>query len=296
MEENNLQKQETLKPETPPLSEPLGAQTLIATEPKKKSPIIMMFLVCIALIAIGVAGYFGYENYLLVSQKTIIPPPPDLPIKPTNITITTQSIKDTKTQQTITCEVAQEKYLTGSGYKDVKVTIIKDTTPGYCKLTHINGEYTVLFKDGWITTQSGAWGQTVAFTKGSINQESNDYPKNTIYLSETGLDSKSTLDVSQIDKIIITGGGVAPLIGPYEKIISKTSKTIGEKNILELTTTFTNNTSGSPYEFDRTFYIINNLKRVIYSFRIAANNSNFTNPEDKERITLIEQMIASMKY
>lgn len=84
MEENNKQAQENLISETPPQPETTGIQTPITTGLKQKSPILILFLI-VAFIAIGVVGYFGYENYILKNQKTVIPPPPEPPIKPTDI-------------------------------------------------------------------------------------------------------------------------------------------------------------------------------------------------------------------
>jgi hypothetical protein len=68
MEENNLQKQESHKTETPPQPESLETQTPVATTQNKKSSIIMLLLV-FTLVFIGVAGYFGYQNYLLKNQN-----------------------------------------------------------------------------------------------------------------------------------------------------------------------------------------------------------------------------------
>lgn len=84
MEENIQPPQEALKPEAPPQPNPSINNTPVTTTPKKKSPIIILLLV-IALIGIGVAGYFGYQNYVLKNQITVTPPPPEPPIRPTDI-------------------------------------------------------------------------------------------------------------------------------------------------------------------------------------------------------------------
>lgn len=83
MEDNNVQPQEAIKPETPLQPDPLKTQVPVPAKPKKISPITILLLV-IALIAIGTAGYFGHQYYVLKSQKTVTPPPPELLIKPTS--------------------------------------------------------------------------------------------------------------------------------------------------------------------------------------------------------------------
>lgn len=84
MEENNLP-QQALKPETPPQPEPVIAQKPINMAPKKQSPVLMLLVIIIALTAICFAGYFGYENYMLKNQKIVSPPPPEPPIRPTDV-------------------------------------------------------------------------------------------------------------------------------------------------------------------------------------------------------------------
>lgn len=244
-----------------------------------------LIIIIIVVVFLGILGYSAYKNISLTNPKNVITTPTNLSATSPVIITPTQNNK-----QTITCQEAQESYSKNSGYKDVKVTIVNDVTPGYCKLTHVNYGYTLSFKEGLITSQNGAWGQTVAFTKGDIN----DYKRNTIDLSVTGLADSSTLDVSQVDKIIVVAEGIRPLIDSYQRIASKTVGDINGKNVLELALAFTNNKGETNYE--KYFYLINDKKRVIYSFGFYSDKSNFTNFEDVERTSLIKEMIASMKY
>ncbi|OGG10308.1 hypothetical protein A2154_02615 [Candidatus Gottesmanbacteria bacterium RBG_16_43_7] len=58
-------------------------QPSIAATVKRKSPILAIITFGLFLLILGLAGYFGYENYQLKRQGTVTPPPPAPPIKPT---------------------------------------------------------------------------------------------------------------------------------------------------------------------------------------------------------------------
>src|SRR3990167_8845055 len=60
---------ESNTPNTPPINAPFQPE-------KKSNKWLILFLILLFLSAVGVAGYFAYQNYQLKNNQKIIPPKP----------------------------------------------------------------------------------------------------------------------------------------------------------------------------------------------------------------------------
>ena len=83
MNKNSQQFQQI--PETSISSETTAVQIPVTVTPKKKLSIFVLLIISIALIAVSVTGYLGYEKYNLNRSKSILNPPTEPSIKPSGI-------------------------------------------------------------------------------------------------------------------------------------------------------------------------------------------------------------------
>jgi hypothetical protein len=119
----------TQPPLSPTPSQPPATQPITPTPVKSKSPLLMIFIVIILLLALGAAGFFAYQNWQLKQQVSQALPTPTSFISPAPV-ITTITTPDPTANWKI---YSDSKY--GYSFKYPSDYLYKDNGPNNVQLS-----------------------------------------------------------------------------------------------------------------------------------------------------------------
>lgn len=254
--------------------------------------------IVIFIAVVGMVGYFAYKNYISLKGAVLGPYTPSPIAVATSASITTgptnnQNVVTQPTGSSTTCENALEDI--NNDTVDL-ITISKASTSKYCELTFKSpgSSYSLSFPEGYHVRFTGA---DVSAAIGFYKQ--GDPPEKIIYVIPMLLANNSSLDLTQPEKITVQydESQSGSIITNKEQVIDKQIKTIGENQVLVLTLDDTAINGGDKgLNYKKAYYLINRAKMNLYSFEINSNSGKFDLLDDVNRISIVESMIASLKY
>lgn len=272
----------------PAADSPLPLQT--PPQPKKTRFLIIIIIVTALVLFLLLIGVLVARHFF-TTRTSDSPTTPILTLsKPseTEPPVTSESNSTTSAisnkRQSNTCSDAQSYYIDANkAFPEVSIKIINSKTKGECQLTTDYG-VTFLFNEGEMVNLFGAMGQSLGFF--SNNSDAAD-----IIFSSYELAENSPVDLTQIEKIIISGHGVSPYITDSYKILKSSINTIGTNKVNVLTLKV--NYNGT---YERRYVLLDVSNKILFEFTMFSTTNDFEKEENKILLNNINKIVGSFKY